>query len=114
MYQGFPGIADEGRLRAFHTAGWSERAELAETFEDDRLRELGRRIFYLEHPETLTPQLRSGLDTWQQNRLNGRDGAEAGRTIKKAISELDDIATNKENASALQEIRQWLEAMRGA
>lgn len=104
MYEGFPSRADEGRMQSFHAATWPERAELVETFEDDRLRELGRRIVFLERPEVLRPELRRGLETWLHNRLHGRDGVEAGRTIGNALADLDGI-----NASALQAIRRWLE-----
>ena len=68
MYEGFPSRADKGRMQAFHGSTWPERAELVETFEDDRLRELGRRIVFLEQPEVLRPELRQGLQTWLHNR----------------------------------------------
>lgn len=113
MYEGFPSRADEGRMQAFHAASWPERAEIVETLEDDRLRELGRRIVFLEQPEVLRPEIRQGLETWLHNRLHGREGVEAGRTLDSALSELDDIADDESNASALQEIRRWLEGMSG-
>ena len=46
MYEGFPSRADEGRMQSFHAADWPERAEIAETIENDRYRELARRLVF--------------------------------------------------------------------
>lgn len=111
MYEGFPSRADERRMQAFHAALWRERAELVETLEDDRLRELGRRIVFLEQPEVLRHEIRQGLETWLQYRRHGREGVKAGRTIGDARADLDGIDVDETNASALQEIRRWLEGL---
>ncbi len=111
MYEGFPSRADEGRMEAFHATSWPERAEIVETFEDDRLRELGRRIVLLEQPEVLRPELREKLEAWLHNRRHGRKGVEAGRTLDNALSDLDGIAGDESNAPAMQEIRRWLEGV---
>ena len=108
MYEGFPSRADEGRMQAFHGATWPERAELVETFEDDRLRELGRRTVFLEEPNVLRPELRRGLEAWLQNRLQGRVGVEAGRTVSDALADLESIVITETNAATLQDIGVWL------
>jgi exodeoxyribonuclease-1 len=112
MYEGFPSRADESRMQAFHAAGWVERAEIAETIEDGRYRELARRIVFHEQPDALQPERRQILEVWLQNRLLGRDSVEAGRTIGDVLTDLDGIISNETNASAQQEIRRWLEGMR--
>lgn len=112
MYEGFPSRADKGRMQAFHTASWPERAELVETFEDDRLRELGRRIVFLEQPDVLRPQLRRMLETWLRNRLQGREDAEAGRTVSDALAELGELAVDEINAASIENIKAWLELRR--
>ncbi|MGI3187082.1 exonuclease domain-containing protein [Nioella aestuarii] len=109
MYEGFPSRADEERMLSFHGATWPERAELVETFEDDRLRELGRRIVFLEQPDVLRPELRQALETWLHNRLLGREGVEAGRTIGDALTDLESITADDTNTQ-LNGIRQWLES----
>jgi exodeoxyribonuclease-1 len=108
MYEGFPSRADEGRMQVFHSATWPERAELLETFEDDRLRELGRRIVFLEQPDALRPELRQGLEAWLQNRLQGREGVDAGRTIGDAVQDLDGLDVDGSNSAAVEAIRRWL------
>jgi len=106
MYEGFPSRVDEARMQAFHAAGWAERAEIAETIEDERSRELARRIVFHEQPGTLQPERRQMLEVWLQNRLQGRDGVEAGRTLGDALKELDEEADTTE---AVLDIRKWLE-----
>ena len=91
MYEGFPSRADESRVQAFHAAGWGERAAIAETIEDDRYRELARRIVFLEQPDALQPERRQMLGVWLQNRRLGREGVEAGRTIGNAMIDLEGI-----------------------
>ena len=111
MYEGFPSWDDEGRMQAFHSATWTERVELVEAFEDDRLRELGRRIVFLDQPEVLRPELRQGLETWLHNRLHGREGVDAGRTLGDALADLEALEIGENNASELQDIRSWLESL---
>lgn len=111
MYEGFPSHADEARMQAFHAAGWAERAEIAETIEDDRYRELARRIVFHGQPDALQPERRQMLGVWLQNRLQGRNGVEAGRTLSDAHTDLEGIVADETNASALQEIRRSLEGM---
>jgi exodeoxyribonuclease-1 len=109
IYEGFPGRADERRMAAFHGAGGAERAELVETFEDDRVRELGRRLVYFENPDDLLPPCRVQLDTWLGNRRHGREGATAGRTIGDAQAELDEIASSSsEHRPEIDEINNFL------
>lgn len=54
IYDGFYSAADERRIQAFHQADWDQRARIASTFEDDRLKELGNRLIYYHAPETLS------------------------------------------------------------
>jgi hypothetical protein len=113
MYEGFPSRADENRMQAFHAAGWAEGAEIAETIEDDRYRELARRIVFHEQSDALQPERRQLLEVWLQHRLQGREGVKAGRTLSDALSDFDGITVNGTNASALQEIRRWLQRRGG-
>ena len=68
---------------------------------------------FLEQPEVLRLELRQELETWLHNRLHGREGIEAGRTLDDALSDLDDIADDESNSSAPQEIRHWLQGKGG-
>ena len=115
MYEGFPGRADERRMAAFHGASGTERAELVETFEDDRLREFGRRLVFFENPDALDPHRRAQLETWLHNRRHGRDGVTAGRTIAAAMEEVEQKAADlPDRAAEVGVIRRWLEGEGGA
>ena len=65
----------------FHDATWEERTRLVETFEDERFREIGRCLIYLEEPSVLNPQSRDQLEKWLEFRRNGREGVKSGRTV---------------------------------
>ncbi|SMX25034.1 exonuclease domain-containing protein [Boseongicola aestuarii] len=108
MYEGFPSRADETRMKDFHAASWPERAEIAETFEDDRFRELGRRIVFLEQPDVLRPELCHGLEAWLDNRRHGRDAVVAGRTLMDARKELKELLAQEKKRPELKDIEVWL------
>ena len=109
MYEGFPSRADEGRMWAFHAGSWPERAVLTETFEDDRLRELGRRIVFLREPGALNDNLRARLAVWLQNRREGREGVKTGRSIGQAVSELKKILSEFEPSQLRDEVESWMQ-----
>jgi exodeoxyribonuclease-1 len=112
MYEGFPSRADERRMAVFHGASGAERAELVEGFEDDRLRELGRRLVYFENRDELDSARRAQLDTWLNNRRLGREGVAAGRTINAAQTELEELASSSsEHGAELREIRGFLSGL---
>jgi exodeoxyribonuclease I len=107
MYEGFPTRADESRMHAFHAADWLGRAEIAETIEDDRYRELARRLVFVNAPESLAMPRRDQLQFWLQNRREGREGVAAGRTVENALAELTD-RTQDEDTDATSNIKSWL------
>ncbi|NOC84537.1 exonuclease domain-containing protein [Ruegeria sp. HKCCD6428] len=110
MYEGFPSRADENRMQAFHKSDWPERAEIAETFEDGRYRELARRLVFANAPEALSTARHKQLQAWLNNRRHGRDGVEAGRTLADAISDLEKVETEHPAGSEpLTAIKHWLE-----
>ncbi|WP_071691551.1 exonuclease domain-containing protein [Nioella sediminis] len=112
MYEGFPSRADEDRMQAFHKAEWPERAEVAEVFEDDRFRELARRLVFVNAPEFMPTARRDQLQTWLNNRRHGREGVEAGRTLADAMSDLEKVETEYPASSEpIAAIKIWLETL---
>ncbi|WP_108861475.1 exonuclease domain-containing protein [Ruegeria sp. Alg231-54] len=111
MYEGFPSRADKNQMQAFHKSDWPERAEIAETFEDDRYRELARRLVFVHAPEFMSTARRAQLQTWLNNRRHGREGVEAGRTLADAMSDLEKVETEHPAGSEpITAIKNWLEA----
>ena len=108
MYEGFPSRADEARMQSFHAANWHGRAEIAESIEDNRYRELARRLVFMNAPEALSTERRGQLQAWLENRRHGRDDVEAGRTISEAIEELNKDTT-ADQVPEIETIRSWLQ-----
>ena len=111
MYEGFPSRADETRMQAFRAAGWDGRAEIAEAMEDERYRELARRLVFVNAPDALADSYRGQLEIWLQNRRHGREGVEAGRTLKAAREELDRSTQEQGEGTQIPQIRVWLASL---
>jgi exodeoxyribonuclease-1 len=107
MYEGFPSRADESRMQAFHAAGWDGRAEIVEAIEDDRYRELARRLVFVNAPEAMSTARRDQVRAWLENRRRRRDGVVAGRTISDALAELENEAPTDDSPETVA-IRSWL------
>jgi len=112
MYEGFPSRADESRIQAFHAVGWDGRAEIAETIEDDRYRELARRLIFVNAPEAMPIARHNQLLTWLENRRHGREGVDAGRTIADALADLEKVEMERPaDGESIATIKRWLEAL---
>ncbi|MFG5382818.1 exonuclease domain-containing protein [Yoonia sp. R2-816] len=107
LYERFPNSSDQKRMQDFHLGGWTGRAEIAESFDDDRLRELARRLVFFDAPEALSERQRANLSHWLINRRHGRENVEAGRTVKAALEELDKLSSERGECEAIAEIRSW-------
>ena len=109
IYEGFPSYEDKCRMAAFHDANWLERSKLIETFDDDRLCEMGRRLIFLEEPAALDQSHRERLTQWLRNRQFGQEGVAAGRTVADAMNELDKFDEEApDRAEPICAIRAWL------
>ena len=104
-------VVQDGRLATRVGQAMAQRyrrwpaTEVVEGFEDDRLRELGRRLVFYEAPDALDPDRRRMLEAWLQNRRHGRDDVKAGRTISEALGEVE---TLDGDADAIDAIGDWL------
>jgi len=84
---------DEVRMESFHKAPWEERVAITETFTDPRLRELGLRLIYFEHPEVLNTDARSDMDISMAERLVGNCESLPCGTLPKAIEKIEQSMT---------------------
>lgn len=71
IHSGFATNADKARMRAFHAAGWPERATIAGTFEDARLVELGHRLVFHHAPGLLPLEVRARVTVELAHRMTG-------------------------------------------
>lgn len=89
IYEGFPTDADQEIAEKFHSASWGESVKLLESVQDERVRELGQRLVYLEAPGALPKSLRARFDGWLAERIQSKDPDVPWMTVPKALSEVD-------------------------
>lgn len=83
--------ADSALSREFHSLPWQARADLAQRFQDGRLRRLARRLIFFESPHVLDEQERRLIvdHIAARRRGEGRYATSPWTTISQALSELD-------------------------
>ena len=109
IFEGFPSRADGSLMEAFHASPWSERQGIVSRLQDDRLRELGERLIYLESPDVLQEGIRRRYDDWRNARIHAGPDV-PWTTIGSAVEELTDLATSGDSGegSLLQDIERHL------
>lgn len=102
IFGGFDSHADKALLEEFQRADWRRRQEIAATFNDPRLRQLGRRLVAFHAPQLLTPEELANFQLWLRERLSAPDGPETEwMTVGKALNALDELRGNIEIETAL-------------
>ena len=110
IYDGFPSRDDEARLATFHLQEWPHRLGLIPSIDDDRCRELGERIMFIERPAVLTDAQRRSWQGWHRDRLLAA-GETPWLTIARALSELEELADTPEQRPPLSDIRILLRSL---
>lgn len=108
LYEGgFPGLADQGRMREFHQASPLARACIAEHFDDPRLAAFARRLVYAENRGSLDEASRLKGDLILAQRLLNGGG---GLSLAAAMVLVDDLLAggSEEQVALLAEYRTWL------
>ena len=114
IYDGFAGRADEQLMDEFHRLEWEDRLGLCDRFDDPRLKEISRRLVYIERPKCLTQDELSDMDSWMKERLLSDDEV-PWTTIPKAKSALEDLRKNASGSdvSFLEDIDRFLNELAG-
>lgn len=112
MYDNFIEDEDKDLCVHFHEVPWSSRVELCEQFSDERLKELGMRLIFVEHPEVLSTANRARLEQWVNHRVATEEDV-PWSTVPKASIELADIqrAATAEAMPQLDAIKDYLVAL---
>ncbi len=94
--------ADSALSRQFHNLPWQARLDVAQRFQDSRLRRLARRLIYFESPHVLDEPERQLIidDIVARRRGEGRYPTPPWTTISKALSELE--AMDEKTSDALK------------
>jgi exodeoxyribonuclease-1 len=93
IYDSFISSGDERRLELFHNLPWEQRLALLDQIEDLRLKQLGRRLIFVERPDVISDRLRGKMTIALAQRLINADGAWPWLCLQRAIREADDLIT---------------------
>lgn len=108
IYSGFFTENDKGVLREFQAADWEQRVRLLDTFEDQRLLQLGRRVVYANAPALLSEEYRNLASGSINARWNANDPETPWTNRKKVQSELQDLeAGNLVSGEVLEEMKRF-------
>jgi len=110
IYDGFTSYDDQTLLDHFHDLQWQHRPALIDQLGDGRLRELGRRLVFVEAPHVMAEAARRDYEVAFARRLMAADGAVPWLTFPKAIEEVDDLLAraNAAERALLAELRYHL------
>ena len=111
IYDDFTSNRDHKLLEEFHQSPWEERGELLDGLSDRRLRQLGKRLLFIEHPELFDDKARALQNRRLAERLLPKDEAVPWLTLTKALAEVDELLTSAEPTQTqhLSEHKAWLE-----
>lgn len=94
LYERFFEKPDVLLMENFHSVPWHERPAIVEKFQDERLKKIGWRLIYIEHPEVLHELVRREQEVALARRLIGLDESFPCLTIPKALQEIEAISIN--------------------
>ena len=91
IYGGFYSNADRRLVDQFQSGDWPERLQLCQQFGDDRLRELGSRLIFLNTPDLLDAAVQGHWSGMIHERWNSSDSDVPWMTLDKAADQLAEI-----------------------
>lgn len=113
IYEGFIEGPDKKRMVAFHDApSWSKRYEIANQFQDKRLRALAMRLVHAEDPSVMSDNHRQTQDRRLARRVSGLEAHAPWRSLPTAIGEIDGLfaSSNPHEAALLGSHRVRMQA----
>ena len=112
IYDGFPPDDDRVLLRDFHNAAWAERWSIARRLSDHRLRELARRLIWVEQPGMLSAAEQHRFDDFVASRLLA-EGEVPWTTVAQALSAVERLSQSAdvEQRDRLAEIETYIRDM---
>ena len=110
IYDGFTSNRDQKILEAFHQRPWEERDELLDRLSDRRLRQLGKRLLFIERPEHFDDRTRALQERRLAERLLPKEENVPWLTLRRALAEVDELLASAQLAEIpfLREHRDWL------
>jgi exodeoxyribonuclease-1 len=108
IYNHLPLAEDVKRMELFERLDWPYRAEVASTFDDERLSELAQRLICEYAPSQTTRHRLQKYNKWVTDVLTGSNGGDR-RSVKSALGELDALSdTFPDRLAEIKDIRRYL------
>lgn len=110
IHDGFPSDEDRALMDQFHQLQWERRLDLVEQFTDQRLRELGQKLIYLERPNVLPRALHKQIRDGIVERMFSDDASVPWTTVPKALESIEKLLSESiDDAGAfLEEVHSYL------
>ena len=110
IYDSFPSNEDQAVAAKFHLVEWGQRHELLDQLADDRLRQFGLRLIYLDRPDVLVDETHREITAGIRERMFSTDESVPWMTVPKALSRIEQLLINAATdiKSLLGEVRAYL------
>jgi exodeoxyribonuclease I len=110
IHDSFISDDDCRHMEKFHQAPWEDRLAFLDSLQDLRLKQLGRRLIFIERPDVLSDRLRTRMSVSMAKRLVDGDGTGTWLCLRQAIQEADDLisAANEQQREFLHGHRDYL------
>ena len=102
IYSGFYGKLDKDLLSEFQKASWVERVSIVNSFEDVRLRQLGKRLIAFYAPELLSAEQQNALKEFIRNRWSPNLEKVPWATANDIWSSLSDLGSKIETEAWIE------------
>ena len=96
IYSGFFNASDKELLMVFQTASWDERVSIVNNFEDNRFRQLGKRLIASYANELLSFQQQTAFRDFIRDRWFTKDETAQWATESSILDDLEDLSTDIE------------------
>ena len=110
IYDGFVMEPDIKLMAQFHDTEWQKRIAIVESFQDPRLKAIGKQLIYLERPELLDDAARREHDLAAARRLLGQCQDVSWMTLPQALEQIEGLQNDVSGADLqmLQEHERYL------
>lgn len=113
IYSGFYDSADKRLLEQFQARSWEDRLHILDDIQDERARQLGRRLIFLHRPDLLEPAMVDTMTAARRDRWVSVDPDAPWMTFAAVEQQLAEIeAEGALDAAGLAELREYYDGMR--
>jgi len=113
IYSGFYTSADQRLLDQFQAGSWDDRLNILDDIQDDRARQLGRRLIFLNRPDLLERSMVEAMTSAMRERWMSADENAPWTTFAAVEQQLAEIeAEGAMDAAGLERLRAYYDGLR--